>query len=124
MRNVCKAWNPIRTELCHESTPLSVKMALKLRNFGAKQEQLSGYYGQNTACAWIQFAVKLFQSPNQLISKVYGTWERKFTCHCYPMTPVSVQWTSKVGSRMTKVVRIVPNYGVCVRSEYYRRISK
>ena len=108
MRNVCKVWNPIRTELCHANPPLSVKMAPKLRNFGAKIEQLSGYYGQNVAWTWIQFAAKLFQSANQLISKVYGTWEGNSTCHCYPMTPVSVQRTPKVGRKMTNVGRIVP----------------
>ena len=90
MRNVCIAWNPIRTELCHANQPSSVKMAPKLRHFGAKHEQLSGYYGQNMACAWTQFAAKLFQSLNQLISKVYRTWEGNSTCHCYPMTLVSV----------------------------------
>ena len=93
MKNVCEAWNAIRTERWCANTQLSVKMAPKLRNFGAKNKQLSGYNGQNKAWVLIQFAAKLFKSPNQLISKVYRTWEGNTTCHCYPMTPISVQRT-------------------------------
>ena len=44
------------------NTQSSVKRAPKLRHLGAKNKQLSGYYGQNKASAWIQFAAKLFQS--------------------------------------------------------------
>ena len=95
MRNVCKAWNTIRIEVSCANTPSSIKMVPKLRNFGARNEQLSGYYGQNKAWAWFQFAAKLFKSLNLLISKVYRTWEGKSTCLCYPMTPVSVQMTPK-----------------------------
>ena len=47
MKNVCKAWNAIRMEVCRANTLLSVKMEPKLHDFGAKNEQLSGYYGQN-----------------------------------------------------------------------------
>ena len=85
-----------------------MKMAPKLRHFGARNKHLDAYHGQKMACAWIQFDVKLFQSLNQLISKVYGTWEENSTCHCYPMTPVSIQRTPKVGRKMTNVGRIVP----------------
>ena len=99
MRNFCKDWNAICTELCPENPPLSVKMAPKLRDFGAKNEQLSGYYGQNKACACIQFAAKLFQSLNQVIGKFYANWEGNFTCHCYPITPVSVQQTPSFGRK-------------------------
>ena len=99
MRNVCKAWNAICTELCHANPPLSVKMAPKLRNSGAKNKQLSGYYGQNTAWAWTQFAAKLFQCLSQLISKVYGTWVANSTRHCHPITPVTVQWTPRFGQK-------------------------
>ena len=90
MKIIGAAWNVIRMELCRENPPLSVKIAPKLRHFGAKHEQLYGYYGQNSVCAWTQFDVKLFQTLNQLISKVYRTWEGNSTCHCYPMTLVSV----------------------------------
>ena len=106
--NVCKALNPIRTELCHANPSLSVKIAPKLRHFGAKHEQLYGYYGQNSVCAWTQFDVKLFQSLNQLISKVYRTWEGNSTSLCYPMTPVSIKRTRRFGRKMTIVGRIVP----------------
>ena len=75
MRNVGEAWNGIHMGLCCANPSLSVKMAPKLRNFGAKDKQLSGYYDQNEAWAWIWFAAKLFQRPNQLIRKVYRTWE-------------------------------------------------
>ena len=90
MRNFCKDWNAICTNLCPENPPLSVKMAPKLRDFGAKNEQLSGYYGQNTASALTELAAKLFQSIYQLITKVYATWEGNSIYVCYPMTPVSV----------------------------------
>ena len=60
MRNICKAWDAIRTKLCHANTTLFVKMAPKLLNFGAKNVQLSGYYGQDMAWAWIWFAARLF----------------------------------------------------------------
>ena len=36
MRNVCLAWNDIRTEVCHANLPLSVKLVPELCNFGAK----------------------------------------------------------------------------------------
>ena len=84
-------------ELCHANTPLSVKMVHNLRDFGAKFEQLTGYSGQNTAWAWIQFAPKLFQSLNILMSNVCGTWDGNSTCHSYSMTLVSVQRTPKFG---------------------------
>ena len=45
MKNVCEAWNAIRTERWCANTQLSVKTAPKLRNFGTKNKQLSGYYG-------------------------------------------------------------------------------
>ena len=49
MRNVCKAWNAICTSSSYTNTQLSVKMAPKLRHFGAKYKQLPGYHGQNKA---------------------------------------------------------------------------
>ena len=36
MANVFKVWNGIRTDVCLANTRLSVKMAPKLCNFGAK----------------------------------------------------------------------------------------
>ena len=99
MSNVCEAWHFIRTELCHANPLSSVKMAPKLRHFEAKNEELSDYYGQNTAWAWTHFAAKLFQGLSQLIRNVYGTWEGNSTCFCYPMTPVSVQRTPKFGRK-------------------------
>ena len=47
MKNVCNTWNAICMEVCRANTLLSVKMEPKLHDFGAKNEQLSGYYGQN-----------------------------------------------------------------------------
>ena len=99
MKNVCEAWNAIRTDIYHANAPLSVKMAPKLRNFGAKNKKLSGYYGQDKAWAWIQFATKLFQSLKQPISKVYEIWEGNSTCHCHPMTPISVWQTLNFGRK-------------------------
>ena len=64
MRNICEAWNDIRTEVCRVNPPLSVKFVPKLSDFRAKNKQLSGYYGQNKVWAWIQFATKLFKSLN------------------------------------------------------------
>ena len=63
MRNNCKAWNFIRMELCHTNPLLPVRMAPTLCDFGAKNEQLSGYHGQNKAWAWTQIAAKLFSKP-------------------------------------------------------------
>ena len=113
MRNVCKAWNAIHTDVCHANPLLSVKIAPKQSNFGAKNEQLSGYYGQNKAWACIQLAITLFQSPNQLISKVYSTREGTSTCHCYPMIPVSVQRTPRFGRKWQILAVLCPN-NVCV----------
>ena len=51
MRNVGEAWNGIHMGLCCANPSLSVKMAPKLRNFVAKDMQLSGYYDKNEAWA-------------------------------------------------------------------------
>ena len=99
MRNVCESWNGICKELCRANAPLSVKMAPKLLDFGAKIEPLAGYYDQNKARACIQFSATLFQSLNKLISKVYRTWEANSTCLCYPMAPVSVPPMPKFGRK-------------------------
>ena len=108
MRNVCEAWNDICTDICRANASLLVKMAPKLREFGAKTEQLSRYYGQNNAWTCIVFPAKLFQSPNHLISKVYSTWEGNSTCLCYPMTPVSVHRTPRFCRNGTNFGLIVP----------------
>ena len=109
MRNVCKVCNPIRPKRWCANTQLSMKMAPKLRHFEARNKHLDAYHGQKMACAWIQFDVKLFQSFDRPISKVYGIWEGNSTCHCYPMTPVSVQRTPRFGIKMT-------NFGcICVQ---------
>ena len=76
-----------------------MKMVLKLRDFVAIIELLSGYSGQNRAWAWIQFAAKLFQSQNIFIINVYRTSEGNYTRLSYPMTPVSVQRTPKFGRK-------------------------
>ena len=73
MRNVCKAWNRYWKEVCLANTQLCMKITPKLRDFAAKNEQMSGYYGKNNAWVWIQFTAKLFQSLIQLISKIYTT---------------------------------------------------
>ena len=92
MRNVSKAWNAIRTQACHANPPLLEKMAPEMLGyFGAKNEQLSDYYGHKKTWAWTQFGAKLFQILNQIISNVYGTCEGNATCHCYPMTSISLQ---------------------------------
>ena len=62
MRNIFEVWNNICTALCRANPLLSVKMAPNLHDFEAKDKQLSGYYGQNKARAWIQFAGKVFTS--------------------------------------------------------------
>ena len=90
MRKICEAWNSIPTQASGANTPLSAKMAPTCGDDGAINEQLSGYYGQNKASAWIQFVTKLFVSLNQLMRYDFRTWEGNSTCLCYPMTPVSV----------------------------------
>ena len=74
MMNVCKALNGIRTEVCHANPPLSVKMVPKLRDLGAKNEQLSGYHGQNKAWAYIQFAAKLFKVLINSLARFLEPW--------------------------------------------------
>ena len=73
----------------------------KLRDLRAKNEQLSGYYGQNKTRAWIQFATKLFKSLNLLIRKVYITWEGNSTCLCYPMTLRFCPADARIWQKMT-----------------------
>ena len=64
MRNVCKTWNGIHTEVYSAKAPLSIKIAATLRNFGEKHEHLSGYYGENKAWVWIKVSAELFKSLN------------------------------------------------------------
>ena len=64
MRNVCKTRNGIHTEVYCANTPLSIKMAAKLRNFLEQYEHLAGYYGENKAWTWIKIAAELFKSLN------------------------------------------------------------
>ena len=96
----------------------------KLHNFGAKIELLSGHAGQNMAWAWVQFAAKLFQSLNILITNVSRTLEGNSTCHSHPMTPVSVQRTPKFGIKWQLSGLIVPKLSVSVSLDYCKSISK
>ena len=82
IRNCYKVWNGIHTEVCNPNTPLSAKLVPKLSNFGAKNEQLCDYSGQNNLWACLQFAAIFF--------KVKIKWLPRLTQHGRIITHVFV----------------------------------